>query len=78
MSRILRYIVELPDQPPVSYNCGLGSKDARSWAIHTAARFGGKIIMENVDGTFQNFDKDYTRQSKESYNEDRKYKEIPV
>lgn len=57
MSRPIRYLVYMPDCT-VGYHCSLGNREARSWAIHTAARYGGVIKMEAADGSFDVF-RDY-------------------
>lgn len=61
MSKALRYIVEFADSETVSYNCGLGNREARQYAAYTASRYGGIITVENIDGTKEVY-RDYTRQ----------------
>lgn len=47
----VRYVVQYwEDQPYVSYNCGLGTTNARRWAIDNAARYGGQVLCEYSDG----------------------------
>lgn len=54
-TRLLRYIVEFPGAPEqtVSYNLGLGEKEAKTYAVHTASRYHGVIKTEAMDGTIQ-------------------------
>lgn len=68
MSRPLRYVVELPEidergmRLTVGYHTSLGNRDARSWAVYTAARYAGRIILEMMDGTADLF-RDYSHRS---------------
>ncbi|MES2307282.1 MAG: hypothetical protein V4507_00325 [Verrucomicrobiota bacterium] len=64
--QLTRYLVEFPTTPiPVGYNASLGKKDARSWAIHTACRFFGRITEEYSDGTME-VTHDYSKNFRES------------
>lgn len=51
MTRIVRYIVRSPNQAiPVSYNTGLGLKQAQFYADLTAKAIRGDIFAQDTDG----------------------------
>lgn len=46
----VRWICQFWDAPDVSYNAGLGVKNARQWANMTASRYGAQVLVEYTDG----------------------------
>jgi hypothetical protein len=72
MNRPLRYVVEFSELDSwgnplrISYNCGLGNREAKSYAIHTACRYGGRVVLQLTDDTWELI-RDYSR---------RKYDEV--
>ena len=49
----VRYIVQYWDGPDVSYNCGLGTVNARRWATYNARVSGGQVLVEYSDGSIE-------------------------
>ncbi len=49
-SRRIRYIALNGEDYPASYNCSLGDRAARDWAIQNARTYRGQVICQYADG----------------------------
>jgi hypothetical protein len=65
MSRPLRYVVEFNEadlwgqQLRISYNCGIGNREARAYAIQAGCGYGGRVLLQLMDDSFELI-RDYT------------------
>lgn len=52
--RALRYIVFIPGQEEqASYNCSLGNREAKSWAMQNARTYGGAVQCQLNDTSIE-------------------------